>query len=306
MLIKLAAFFYKLSLKILAFKLKLERKTIAVGGYKIVYMAKRVKQPRETLIFIHGLNDQKETWLPVVGYLNPNYQTILIDLLGCGESDKPYNFDYSLRSQADFLQKVIKEIQSQESIENFTLLGHSMGGGLALIAAKVLQPKRLVLLAPLAINQHTPYVQEYAKSLGDVKKVPFFHVCSLKRLEELMDLLFYKKPKSPKFILSYIVSKKCAQSKLEEKKILALIDAKSFDFKNDLSDDAKAVTTPTLIVWGDKDKVLHYKNGKELAALIPSSKSITFKECGHMLQLEQPKELALALKDFMKNSFQKP
>ncbi|HGZ70605.1 MAG TPA: hypothetical protein ENK74_04325, partial [Nitratifractor sp.] len=61
MLNKLAAFLYNLSLKLLAFKLRLKRKTIVVEDHKIVYMAKKVKQPRETLIFIHGLNDQKES-----------------------------------------------------------------------------------------------------------------------------------------------------------------------------------------------------------------------------------------------------
>ncbi len=299
MLHKLAAILYNSSLWLARKRLGLKKKSIVVDGFRIVYLAKEKKDKSKTFIFIHGLNEQKEFWLPLVSYLNPNYQTILIDLLGSGESDKPYDFDYSLRSQANFLDKVIRKIIEQESIERFTLVGDSMGGGLAILIAKQMPLEALVLVAPLSINKHKSYIQELAKKLGDVKKVPFFNVCSQKRLSELTSLLFYNKPKTPRLIADYIVAKKCAQKHLEEKKILALIDSQKFDFLDDLSSDAKEIKVKTLIVWGVEDKVLNYKNAKEIAAFIAKAKVILLERCGHMVHLEKAKKLALLIDTFL-------
>ncbi|HIP46898.1 MAG TPA: hypothetical protein EYG95_05010 [Campylobacterales bacterium] len=57
-------------------------------------------------------------------YLKKQYHLILIDLLGCGQSALPEDFDYSLHSQASFLEKIIKKLMVEKNITNFHLAGH--------------------------------------------------------------------------------------------------------------------------------------------------------------------------------------
>lgn len=293
-----ASLFYKTVIAIARFKLGLKAKTIYVQGQRIAYLKKPENSPY-TLIAIHGLNDSKETWLPFVRELGSNVQTILIDLLGCGQSSKPFDFNYSLSSQARFLEAAIKAILTEEKIIHFSIIGQSMGGALAMLSANSLRPQKLILLAPLSINYHKSELIKQTKAHGDIMRAPFFHVCTKERFMALRDTLFYIKPKIPKITLKHIISQKCAEAKLEEKKILALIDRDNLDLNADLTDIAKNIYTPTLIIWGNKDKVLHYKNGYELQRLMPDSWLEILKECGHMIQSEYPKKSADIVSAFL-------
>ncbi len=290
--------FYRALLLLTRYRLGFRKKTVRIDGYKISYFHKSGRG-NKALFAIHGLNDTKERWFPFMKHLNPHYPTILIDLLGSGESDAPFNFDYTLQYQADFLEKAIHKIAAIENIKQLTLIGHSMGGGLSILLANRLPIAKLILLAPLSINYHDPFVVSFARKLGDVKKVPFFHVCSRKRLAALSDLLFYKKPDTPAFLLDVIVAQKCKRSMLEEKKILALIDAENFKLYDDLTITAQEITIPTLIVWGEDDKILDPKNASELKKLIPHSELKLYSKCGHMIALEYPAKLANDCKQFL-------
>ena len=298
MLKQFALLFYKALLLLTRYRLGFRRKTVRIDGYKITYLI-RPARSHKALFAIHGLNDSKKYWFPLIKHLNPNYQTILIDLLGSGESDAPLNFDYTLESQAHFLDKVIRKIIKKEQIERLIVIGHSMGGGLSILLAHRLPIEKLILLAPLSINYHEPFIVSYARQLGDVKKVPFFHVCSYERLAALSDLLFYKQPKTPAILLEAIVAQKCKRSKLEEKKILALIDADNFTLHDDLTTTAQRISIPTLIIWGENDKILDPKNASELKNLIPHSKLKLYNKCGHMIALEYPEKLANDCNQFL-------
>ena len=298
MLKQFTLLFYKTLLLLTRYRLGLRRKTVRIDGYKIYYLLKSGRG-NKALFAIHGLNDTKERWFPFMRHLNPHYPTILIDLLGSGESDAPFNFDYTLQSQADFLEKVIHKIAAIENIKQLTLIGHSMGGGLSILLTNRLPVAKLILLAPLSINYHEPFVVSFARQLGNIKKVPFFHVCSFERLAALSDLLFYKKPKIPAILLEAIVAQKCKRSKLEEKKILALIDADNFTLRDDLTTTAQRISIPTLIIWGENDKILDPKNASELKNLIPHSKLKLYNKCGHMIALEYPVKLANDCNQFL-------
>ncbi len=295
---KVSSFLYKLLFNFYLRFLGLKEDTIEVENYTISYLKKR-KHYTHTLVSLHGLNGTKETWLPFLKHLNLNYQTILIDLLGCGKSSKPFEFDYSLTSQAQFLQKLISALIEKEGIKRFSLLGHSMGGGLAILLANSFKLDALILVAPLSINYHSSYLIEQTKALKSIKQASFFHICSIERFWALIDTLFYIKPKIPNIIIEDIIAKKCADAKLEEKKILALINEKEYKLADDLTLVAKSINIPTLIIWGEEDRVLNVANAYELQKLIKHSQLLIFKECGHMVAMEYPKKFAATIDKFL-------
>lgn len=94
---------------------------------------------KTTLFYIHGLGCCGTSDYPIIvenEHLK-DYRHIIIDLLGSGISDKPLNFDYTLKNQSQLLANLITDIELDEII----LYGHSMGGTIAILLADYLKDK---------------------------------------------------------------------------------------------------------------------------------------------------------------------
>src|SRR3954465_9455105 len=79
------------------------------------------------LLLLHGLGGDHTTWLPVVQALSRRYTVIAPDLLGHGSSDKP-RADYSVGGYANGMRDLLTVL----GIDRVTVVGHSMGGGVAM------------------------------------------------------------------------------------------------------------------------------------------------------------------------------
>ncbi len=85
------------------------------------------------LVFLHGLGSASSSYFPraVVHPRLRDNRSLLIDLLGCGYSDRPDDFDYSMESQAELVVSLLRDLGLSGSV----LIGHSMGGSLAILIA---------------------------------------------------------------------------------------------------------------------------------------------------------------------------
>jgi len=279
---------------------KLIRKNIMVDGYNIVYLESKHNKEKQTLILIHGMNDEKDTWLPMAIQLRNEYHLILIDLLGCGESTLVMDFDYSLASQADFMQKVITQITNEKSIKSFSLAGHSMGGGLAIMVANKLPINKLILIASMGIHQIPSYFEKIAQEIGEIRKLSWIHICTVAKLKSLLKDSYYKMPYIPTVILKYFVEKKCALAELEEKKFRFIVD-ENIAPKDNLSLYLNKLRHETLILWGENDKSIHVDNAKIVHQGIPNNRLKVYPKCGHMPQYEKAKEVAKDISMFLNN-----
>ena len=132
---KINKWLYEKTIHFMRKQAKVEAYTMEVDGYTIAYLESKNRSNKKTLILQHGNNDEKDTWLMLASALKDRYHLIMIDLLGCGDSSLPMDFDYSMPSQADFLQKVITKLTAQKGIKSFSLAGQSLGGGLVILLA---------------------------------------------------------------------------------------------------------------------------------------------------------------------------
>src|SRR6185369_6510314 len=96
----------------------------------------------ETLVMLHGTNDQAGTWARVVPMLTSRYRLVLPDLAGHGESE-PKSGPIAFNVVIDQLQRIIE----QEKLDRFTLSGNSFGAWIAILytLAHPERVKRLVL-----------------------------------------------------------------------------------------------------------------------------------------------------------------
>ncbi|MHB8087674.1 MAG: alpha/beta fold hydrolase, partial [Anaerolineaceae bacterium] len=109
------------------------------------------------IILLHGFGENLFTWRYLIDPLSRTHQLILLDLKGFGASPKPFDDKYSIIDQADLIYDFILK----NDLKNLLIIGHSLGGGVALqIAIKLHKDKdrlnRLILIDSVAYQQNLP------------------------------------------------------------------------------------------------------------------------------------------------------
>ncbi len=99
-----------------------------ISGNDIAYSRDGSGEP---VLLIHGITTYSFIWRKIIPHLTPNYDVIAIDLLGCGDSDKPLDVDYSIKNQAEIIVEFIKKLELGKT----HLVAHDIGGGVAQILA---------------------------------------------------------------------------------------------------------------------------------------------------------------------------
>ena len=103
---------------------ELELRYRVVHGYRRAF---RMAGEGPALVLIHGIGDSSATWAELIPDLARNHTVIAPDLLGHGASDKP-RADYSVAAYANGVRDLLTTL----GIESATLVGHSLGGGVAM------------------------------------------------------------------------------------------------------------------------------------------------------------------------------
>ncbi|UPW04427.1 alpha/beta hydrolase [Rhodococcus pyridinivorans] len=112
-----------------------------IHGYRRAF---RLAGSGPALLLVHGIGDDSSTWQDVIPHLAEKYTVIAPDLLGHGRSDKP-RADYSVAAYANGMRDLLSVL----GIESVTVIGHSLGGGVAMQFAYQFphMVERLVLVA---------------------------------------------------------------------------------------------------------------------------------------------------------------
>ena len=212
-----------------------------------------IDKNKETIIFLHGSGLSHIVWSLIEQYLsNQNYNVLAIDLPGHGNSEG--NCLKSIEEISDWLEKVFKEL----NISELTIIGHSQGC-LEALEYSSRYSKRVKNLIFVGGSYRMPVNQDLidlAES-GDDKAV------------KLMMKWSYENSK--KFIGGNPVEK-IINSAREIREILATDLVACNNYKNG-SEAIKAVNCPTLLIFGELDKMIDLEKGRKFAKLIPNSES---------------------------------
>lgn len=138
-----------------------------VHGYQRAY---RIAGSGPALLLIHGIGDESESWLPVMDRLAAHYTVIAPDLLGHGASDKP-RADYSVAAFSNGMRDLLDVLD----IDRATVVGHSLGGGVAaqLSYQYPERVERLVLVSAGGVGKEvSPILRAAAAPLSEIGMVP--------------------------------------------------------------------------------------------------------------------------------------
>ena len=250
------------------------------------------------LLLIHGFGASTYTWREIAPDLAANHRVIAVDLKGFGQSDKPFDERYSVFDQAELLKQLIVD----KDLRDLTLIGHSFGGGVALVLALDEDPrlkdriKKLVLLDTIAYAQDVPV----AFKMLDMPVVSHVGVRMLPpavqaRLALRIAYLDNSKIDDEE-VETYAAPLRTAAGKH------AIIHSARQIVPEDLEEISKrytSITMPTLIVWCDYDRIVPLDVGLKLRRTLPNARLEIIDRCGHMPHEEQPEATLSLIEDFL-------
>jgi pimeloyl-ACP methyl ester carboxylesterase len=251
------------------------------------------------IIFLHGLGGSLYTWRRLIEPLAPHYRLILFDLKGSGESPKPCDDKYSLFDQAELVYRFI----FQNDLQHVTLVGHSFGGGVALLLALKLTQRdparlsRLILIDTIAYPQKLPGVIRMLR-MPVLGWLGLHLIPDKTKVRDLMKSLYYDDSKiNWEDVEAYAAPLASPGAKYAFQQTARQIIPDHID---EIVGMYAQIKVPTLIIWGREDKIIPLENGARLHQAIRNSQLIVIERCGHDPPDEKPEELLEIMQKFLK------
>lgn len=250
------------------------------------------------VLLIHGFGASCFTWRFLIDELARTHRVIAIDLKGFGDSPKPLDDAYTLRDQAALVAAFIAE----HDLRDLTLVGHSYGGGVSLVAALALQHEsgrlaRLALIDNIAYEQAPPW---FIRVLQTPLVGPLGACLLPAKLQarKVLELCYH----DPRRITEEQVEAYAAPLRTRAGRH-ALIETARRVFPPDIDRLTAGYCTlavPALILWGRHDRVVPLAIGERLHAELPDSKLVVIEDAGHIPQEETPGETLAVLVKWLK------
>jgi len=258
----------------------------------------------DPIIALHGLGGTLYSWRELRNCF-PNHQLILLDLKGAGNSPKPHDKHYAIRDQADLILKFIRD----SNLNNLTLMGNSYGGAVALFLAIKLSEDHPGRLSSLILIDSGGYNQDLPSHLK-ILRTPLVgwsavHLLSPRALvrKVLRDSYYdHRKITDPQVdVYARALASPGGRYGLLQKARQAI--PKDIDC---ITAKYPTITVPTLILWGDSDRIIPRTIGERLRRDIPHSTLEIVPKSGHVPQEEQPEETMRYITEFFGRMGQRP
>jgi pimeloyl-ACP methyl ester carboxylesterase len=236
------------------------------------------------LLLIHGFTASTYVWKTSAPLLaERGFRVIAVDLPGFGYSEKPASYDYSIASQA----RTISRFMNRIGIGRATVVGSSYGGAVSLNLA-LDYPERvekLVLVDAVCNDEAKSHpVLQLASMPGIGEVITPFILDSRRFMRVRMKNTLA--PANHHLITDDRITSILRPLRAADGHHAVLTTSRNWH-ANRLERDAHLIDQPTLIVWGDQDKVIRIENGYKLHNAILNSRFVVLKDCGHVPQEEK-------------------
>lgn len=262
-----------------------------VEGGRLAY---RRSGAGDVVLLVHGITTYSFIWRRVMPLLvAAGYDVIAVDLLGCGDSDKPLDLSYSLTAHAGYLEAFLAAL----GVGKVHFVGHDLGGGIAQIFA-VRHPERLHSLALVNAVAHdfwpvqpivamrTPIIRQIMMAAVDAGALKLI----VKRG------LFHKERLAPELMELFMKPLRTSEGRKAFLHFAQCLDNRDLV---DIAPELRRLALPVLIVRGDADVYLNSGIAERLHAEIPGSRLERIATGGHFIQEDEPDQLARLIADFV-------
>jgi pimeloyl-ACP methyl ester carboxylesterase len=219
-----------------------------------------------TLILLHGLFGALSNWVEVVRTFSANYR-VVIPLMPI--------FDFPiLNTNVGQLEKFIDKFITHYDFKDFTLVGNSLGGHVALVyvTKHPERVKNLVLTASSGLYENTmggtfPRREDY------------------NFIKQKVAVTFY----DPKHATKELVDE-CYHTVNDRNRLIRILALAKSAIRHNMSKELKDINIPTCLIWGKNDTITPPHVAEEFHSLLPDSDLFFIDQCGHAPMMEQPEE----------------
>jgi pimeloyl-ACP methyl ester carboxylesterase len=272
----------------------LARREASVGDHRVVYLDSRSPAPAGDgipMVMVHGFGGDKLNWVRYAKHLTRRRRTVIPDLPGFGESDRLPGTTYSIDNQVTWLAAFLDGL----GIRRFHLVGNSMGGHIGTrFAARF--PDRVETLV-----LHAPAGTDGAGPPWDITKIERgrhpLKVFSPEDFDSMLRCVFVKPPLLIGPVRRFFAARAIANQPFNEK---IFHDITPREGGNDVVDALlPSIAAPTLVLWGDTDRLLDCSHARTYERLMPNARAIVLRDCGHMPMAERPRDTARMTIEFL-------
>ncbi len=259
----------------------------------------------QPLVFVHGLSGCWANWLEQLPVLAREHRVLALDLPGFGYSpmpaeSRPPGTRITISGYARLLDSLLGEL----GIDAAAVVGNSMGGFIAaeLAIAFPRRVERLVLISAAGIS--TTANPSVARALPSLRRLEAVLVGggawlasksdAVARRARLREMLLYIVARHPGRLPAALAAEQLRGAG-KPGFVQALQSILDYDFRERLPE----IACPTLIVWGDGDRLISVRDADVFEELIPDSRKVIFEDTGHMAMLERPAAFNALLDDFL-------
>ena len=253
---------------------RFERRSVRVLDHEVVYY-EGGRGPN--LLLLHGFGADKDTWVDYARRLLPHAHVVIPDVPGFGESSYLASAHYGYLAQVERVKAFVDAL----GLAPMHVAGNSMGGALAgLYAASHPEDVKTLLLmdsAAVEMPKRSPFMERI-----EAGENPLI-MRTLADVPTLVQYCFHRQPPLPPFVRKLIA----AQALPRADKNARIFDHIYAD-ANLLEPLLTKIQAPTLIMWGENDRILDVSMVDVLERHIPKQRTVRYPRCGHIPYLELP------------------
>lgn len=274
-----------------------QRSIVSLHGHDVFY---RRAGEGPVVMLVHGMAGSSATWKPVIDELADNFTVIAPDLPGHGRSDKPRG-DYSLGAYASVLRDLLGVLDLGQA----TVVGQSLGGGVSMQFAYQYPELcgRLVLVGSGGLGDEVSGLLRMLAFPGVEYVLPAAFVPIIGNVVNGFTDLIGKvglKP-SPEVVQMWLAYSSLTDPETRTAFLHTLRSVVDHRGQRVSAMDKihMAQQIPTLIAWGDNDRIIPVQHAYDAHEAITGSRLEIFEGCGHFLHAEEPARFARLLVDFV-------
>lgn len=250
----------------------------------------------QAVLLVHGFGTCSFVWRNVGPRIAlANCTAFAVDMLGYGESDRPFEADYGIAAQAEYLDRALTALR----VSRATVVGLDLGAAVALRLAGT-QPDRvdkLVLVNPIAFDSIP------ADDVKSLQKSTARHAFRVSRgvmgaaplMRELLQKSVADPARMPEALVGRYLAPFVGQAGVDHLlRVSRFIDPEPLEEIN-----LRALPHPTLVVWGDRDPWASSRVADQLADTIGGSRLVHLASAGRLVPEDAPEALVQLLLDFI-------
>lgn len=239
------------------------------------------------VVLLHGYTADRVVWIRFAKHLLRDHRVLVPELAGHGASGFTSGTGFSAPAQAERVATVMDRL----GIDRAHVAGNSMGGFVAATLALAHPDRVASLMLSDAVGVASPEPSEAELRiregdnpflLDDVADFPAFYAMTMAR-----------PPYAPGFVRAAIAADYVARREDHEEIFTDLFDVATLD------DRLGEITAPTLVMWGEQDRLVHPSTAQVWADGILGARIVRYPDAGHMPMLELPRRVATDYRAFL-------